>query len=78
MHALGAIQRDRESGGASPNRVKFTAEAGQNYYFKVSPAWSFAGWDIEPLDETNAREMVTNYTLSGDSRFELLKEQTPK
>jgi hypothetical protein len=64
--------------GASPNRLKFTAEAGRNYYFKVSPAFSVAGWDFEPLDEADGREMVKNYTLSGDSRFELLKESAPK
>jgi hypothetical protein len=63
--------------GSTPNRLKFTAEAGKNYFFKVSPAWSFAGWGIDPLDETEGRELVKDYTLSGDSRFELLKESKP-
>jgi hypothetical protein len=62
--------------GSSPNRLKFTAEVGRNYFFKVSPAWSFAGWSIDPLDETEGRELVKDYTLSGDSRFELLKDPT--
>jgi hypothetical protein len=63
--------------GSAPNRHKFTAEAGRNYFFRVSPAWSLAGWGIDPLDETDGRELVRDYTLSGDSRFELLKEPTP-
>jgi hypothetical protein len=63
--------------GSSPNRLRFTAEAGRNYFFKVYPAWSVAGWSIDTLDETDGRELVKDYTLSGDSRFELLKESQP-
>jgi hypothetical protein len=63
--------------GSSPNRLKFTAEAGRNYFFKVSPGLTLAGWGIDPLDETDGRQLVRDYTLSGDSRFELLKEPTP-
>jgi hypothetical protein len=46
------------------------AEAGRDYFFKVYPAWTLAGWDIDPLDETDGRPLVKEYTLSGDSRFE--------
>lgn len=42
------------------------------------PAWSLAGWDIDPLDEADGRVLVKEYTLSGDSRFELLKDPTPR
>jgi hypothetical protein len=64
--------------GSSPNRLKFMAEPGRNYFFKVSPAWSLAGWDIDPLDEADGRVLVKEYTLSGDSRLELLKDPTPR
>lgn len=65
-HSLGSTVQ-----GTSPNRHKFIAEPGRNYFFKVSPAWTFAGWDIDPLAEVEGRELVKEYTLSGDSRFEL-------
>jgi hypothetical protein len=57
--------------GTSPNRLKFTAEAGRNYFFKVTPNFSFAGWGFDALDEAEGRERVQEYTLSGDNRFEL-------
>ena len=48
--------------GSSTNRLRFTAEAGRNYVFKVSPAWSFAGWAIDPLDEADGRALEVTPT----------------
>jgi len=56
--------------GASPTRAKFTAAAGRNYFFKISPG--FASLDIDPLDEEDGRRRVLDYTPSGDNRFEFL------
>ena len=58
--------------GGSPNRVRFTAVEGRNYFFKISP-----GWNIDPLDEQAGRSRVLDYTPSGDNQFELLESQSP-
>ena len=66
-HVLGA-----NLPGPVPNRVAFTAEAGRNYFFKLTPApgWLAGMIRIEPLDEAVGRALIGQYTLSGDNRFE--------
>ena len=66
-HVLGA-----NLPGPVPNRVKFTAEAGQNHFFKLTPApgWLVGVIRIEPLDEEAGRALIEQYTLSADNRFE--------
>jgi hypothetical protein len=66
-HVLGA-----DLPGPVPNRVKFTAEAGRNHFFKLSatPGWLAGTIRIEPLDEQTGRALIENYTLSADNRFE--------
>lgn len=48
--------------------VKFEAEAGKLYFFKVTPGWG--GINIEPERENEGRNEVINYSLSGDNVFE--------
>jgi hypothetical protein len=67
-HVLGA-----NLPGPVPNRVKFTAEAGRNHFFKLSPTpgWLAGMIRIELLDEETGRALIERYTLSADNRFEL-------
>jgi hypothetical protein len=74
-HFLGTVSLGSEFHGASPKR-RFTAEPGRNYFFKVSSGWG--SMEFDPLEEAEGRKRVTDYTLSGDSRFELLKEPAPR
>jgi hypothetical protein len=66
-HVLGA-----NLPGPVPSRVKFSAEAGRNYFFRLtaSPGWLAGTIRIEPLDETAGRALIREYTLSGDNRFD--------
>jgi len=66
-HVLGA-----NLPGPVPSRVTFTAEAGRNYFFEISssPGWLVGTIRIEPLDEEKGRELVQDYNLSADNRFE--------
>jgi hypothetical protein len=66
-HVLGA-----NLPGPVPNRVKFAAEAGRNYFFKLTPTpgWLAGGLRIEPIDEAAGRALIEQYTLSADNRFE--------
>jgi hypothetical protein len=58
--------------GPVPTRVRFTAEAGRNHFFKLVPApgWPTGVIRIEPLDEASARALIEDYPASGDNRFE--------
>jgi hypothetical protein len=58
--------------GPVPTRVRFTAEAGRNYFFKLVPT---AGWPtglirIEPVDEASGRALIQESAPSADNRFE--------
>jgi len=66
-HVLGA-----NLPGPVPNRVKFTAEAGRNHFFRLSaaPGWLAGMIRIEILDEETGRALIAKYTLSADYRFE--------
>lgn len=66
-HVLGA-----NLPGPVPTRLRFTAEAGRNHFFKLTPVpgWLAGTIRIEPLDEETGRTLVLQYTLSGDNRFE--------
>ncbi len=66
-HVLGA-----NLPGPVPSRLRFAAEAGRNYFFKLSPVpgWLAGTIRIEPLDEEAGRTLIAQYTLSADNRFE--------
>jgi hypothetical protein len=58
--------------GPVPTRVRFAAEAGRNYFFKLAP---MSGWPtgvirIEPLDEAAGRALIETSAPSADNRFE--------
>ncbi len=66
-HVLGA-----NLPGPVPTRVRFTAEAGRNHFFKLVPVpgWLTGVIRIEPLDEAAGRALIEAYALSADNRFE--------
>ena len=66
-HVLGA-----NLPGPVPTRVRFTAEAGRNHFFKLvpSPGWTAGVIRVEPLDEAAGRALIEEYALSADNRFE--------
>jgi hypothetical protein len=66
-HVLGA-----NLPGPVPTRVRFTAEAGRNHFFKLVtvPGWPAGLIRIEPLDEAAGRALIEEYTPSADNRFE--------
>lgn len=49
-------------------RTQFDAQEGKLYFFKVTPG--MASLNIDPVEESEGREKVSNYTLSGDNVFE--------
>jgi hypothetical protein len=61
----------KASMNAKVTQVKFQAEAGKLYFFKVTTGWS--GADIDPVDEKEGRDRVSGYTLSNDNAFEFEK-----
>jgi hypothetical protein len=58
--------------GPVPTRVRFTAEARRNYFFKLvpSPGWPTGVIRIEPLDEAAGRALIETHPPSADNRFE--------
>ena len=52
---------------------QFDAEAGKLYFFKVEPGWDHIV--ITPVDESEGRQRVSKYQLSGDNVFEMEAEQ---
>jgi hypothetical protein len=55
--------------GSGVELVPFTAEAGKNYYFTISTA--FTHYVIAPIPETDGQAYVRKFKLSGENRFEL-------
>jgi len=47
---------------------KFSAEAGQLYFFRV--AAKPEEWKLDPVSEPEAREQIAEFTLSGDNAYE--------
>jgi hypothetical protein len=66
-HVLGASLP-----GPVPTRVRFTAEAGRNHFFKFVPVlgWPTGMIRIEPLDEAVGRALIEECSPSADNRFE--------
>jgi hypothetical protein len=64
--------------GQSPSRIKFTAEAGKNYFFEavLGIGMVVAKIEIEAIDEERGRRYVKEFTLSGDNVFEFLDPST--
>lgn len=56
-------------GSTSTNRVKFKAEEGENYFFKISPG--FISITISQIDEEKGKNYVSKFKLSGDNIFEV-------
>jgi len=66
IHILQAIN----IGQTKVSPMKFDAQAGKLYFFKVHiGVWS--GFEFERVDENEGRELISDYTLSGDNVFEL-------
>ena len=60
-----------KTGGGIPFAVasiRFNADAGRLYFFKVSPGWTQI--KIEQVDEKKGRDNLSNLKLSGDNAFE--------
>lgn len=58
--------------------IHFTAEAGRDYYFRITAGSTFGSVpDIIRLSESEGQANVRNFTLSGDNRFEAGKKKGP-
>lgn len=53
--------------GGDGKGVRFTAEAGRNYFFMVKPGW-FA-LEILPISESSGQKYIRRFKLVGDRRF---------
>lgn len=66
------IVRAEHLGTNQSKPAKFEAEAGKLYFFKVTPGWG--GINIELVGQSEGRNNVINYSLSGDNAFEFKKD----
>jgi hypothetical protein len=66
------IIRAEYAGTNRSKPAKFEAEAGKLYFFKVTPGWGII--NIESVRESEGRNEVINYSLSGDNVFEFEKD----